>query len=94
MLCPHAFPYARTNISAALESSHLIIIHCNDSSVVYLGSIYNTNASGTKQIPETNTIQIELNRVKNPNWPEATSLLFIRMAGRGFELGTTVNKSS
>ena len=54
VLCPHAFPYARTNISAALESSHLIIIHCNDNSVVYLGSIYSTNASGAEQMAETN----------------------------------------
>ena len=33
-----------------------------------LGNIYSTNASGTEQM---NIIQIELNRVKNPNWPEA-----------------------
>ena len=38
-------------------------------------------------------IQIELNRVKNPNWPEANQLA-INKRGRGFELGTTMNKSS
>ena len=38
-------------------------------------------------------IQIKLNRVKNPKWPEANQLAFY-MRGRGFELGTTVNKSS
>ena len=39
------------------------------------------------------TIQIELNRVKNPNWVEANQLAIYKH-GRGFELGTTVNKSS
>ena len=39
------------------------------------------------------TIQIELNRVKNPNLPEANQLAIYKH-GRGFELGTTVNKSS
>ena len=38
-------------------------------------------------------IQIELNRVKNPNWPEANQLAIYKR-GRGFELGITVNKSS
>ena len=38
-------------------------------------------------------IHIELNRVKNPNWPEANQLAIYKR-GRGFELGTTVNKSS
>jgi len=38
-------------------------------------------------------IQIELNRVKNPNWPEANQLPIYK-PGRGFELGTTLNKSS
>ena len=38
-------------------------------------------------------IQIELNRAKNPNWPEANQLAIYKR-GRGFELGTTVNKSS
>ena len=41
------------------------------------------------------TIQIELNRVKNPNWPsEANQQLAIYKHGQGFEFGTTVNKSS
>ena len=39
------------------------------------------------------TIQIELNRVKNSNWPEAKQLAIYKR-GRGFELGTTANKSS
>ena len=30
------------------------------------------------------TIQIELNRVKNPNWPEANQLVIYKH-GRGFE---------
>ena len=38
-------------------------------------------------------IQIELNRVKNPNWPEANQLAIYKH-GQGFELGTTVNKYS
>ena len=38
-------------------------------------------------------IQIELNRVKNPNWPEANQLAIYKR-GRGSELGTTVNKFS
>ena len=38
-------------------------------------------------------IQIELSRVKNPNWPEANQLAIYKH-GRGFELGTTMNKSS
>ena len=38
-------------------------------------------------------IQIELNRVKNPNWLEANQLAIYKH-GQGFELGTTVNKSS
>ena len=38
-------------------------------------------------------IQIELNRVKNPNWPEANQLVIYKH-GQGFELGTTMNKSS
>ena len=37
-------------------------------------------------------ILLELNRVKNPNWPEANQLAIYKH-GRGFELGTTVNKS-
>ena len=38
-------------------------------------------------------IQIELNRVKNPNWQEANQLAIYKR-GRGFQLETTVNKSS
>ena len=38
-------------------------------------------------------IQIKLNRVKDPTWPKANQLA-IYMLGRGFELGTTENKSS
>ena len=34
-------------------------------------------------------IHIELNRVKNPNWPEANQLAIYKR-GRGFKLGTTV----
>ena len=37
-------------------------------------------------------IQSKLNGVKNPKWPEANQLAFYKR-GRGFELGTTVNKS-
>ena len=38
-------------------------------------------------------IQIELNRVKNLYWPEANQLTIYKR-GRGFDLGTTMNKSS
>ena len=38
-------------------------------------------------------IQIKHNRVKKPNWPEANQLAIYKH-GQGFELGTTVNKSS
>ena len=38
-------------------------------------------------------MQIKLNRVKNPNWPEANQLAIYKR-GRGFELWTTENKSS
>ena len=38
-------------------------------------------------------IQIKLNRVRNPNWPEANQLAIYKR-GRGFELVTTVNESS
>ena len=57
-----------------------------------LGSIYSTNASGAEEIPEI--IKIDLKRVKNPYWPEANQLATVYKHGRGFELGTTVNKSS
>ena len=43
---------------------------------------------------ETNNSNIiKLNRVKNPNWPEANQLAIYKR-GRGFELETTVKKSS
>ena len=45
-----------------------------------LGSIYSTNASGAKQMPE-----IELNRIKNPNWSEANQLAIYKY-GQGLEL--------
>ena len=38
-------------------------------------------------------IQIELKRVKNPNWQEANQLAIYKR-GRGFELGIAVKKSS
>ena len=38
-------------------------------------------------------IQIELNRVKNPNWPEANQLAIYKH-GREFEIRTAENKSS
>ena len=38
-------------------------------------------------------IQIDLNKLKNLNWPEANQLT-IYQRGRGFELGTTGNKFS
>ena len=37
-------------------------------------------------------IQIELNKVKNPNCPEANQLAIYKH-GRGFELSSTMNKS-
>ena len=57
-----------------------------------LGSIYSTNVSGPSKCLKQ-IIQIKLNRVKNPNWPEANQLAIYKR-DRGFELGTTVNKSS
>ena len=36
---------------------------------------------------------MKLNRVKTPNWLEANQLAIYKR-GRGFELGTTENKSS
>ena len=57
-----------------------------------IGSIYSTNASGAEQMHETNNSN-ELNRVKNPNWPEANQLAIYKH-GRGFDFETTVNKSS
>ena len=38
-------------------------------------------------------IQIEHNKVKNPNWPEANQLAIYKRGSR-FELRTTENKSS
>ena len=38
-------------------------------------------------------ILLELNRVKNPNWPEGNQLAIYKR-GQGFEAGTIVNKSS
>ena len=38
-------------------------------------------------------IQIDLNKLKNPNWPEANQVAIYKR-GRGFELGTTMNKFS
>ena len=46
-----------------------------------LGSIYSTNASGAKQMPE-----IKLNRIQNPNWPEANQLAIYKHR-QGLELG-------
>ena len=56
------------------------------------GSIYSTNASEAEKCLKQ-IIEIKLNRVKNPNWPEANQLAIYKR-GRGFELGTTENKSS
>ena len=68
-------------------------IHFNIS-LFTLGSIYSTYASGAEQMTETNNSNIiEYNRVKNTNWPE-TNQLVIYKRDRGFELGTTVNKSN
>ena len=59
-----------------------------------LGNIYSTYASSVEQMAETNNSNIiEYNKVKNPNRPE-TNQLAIYKCGRGFELGTTENKSS
>ena len=63
----------------------------NDNSVIYrrqciIALMLVGPSKCVKQI-----IQIELNRVKNPNWLEANQLAIYKH-GRGFELGTTVNK--
>ena len=51
-------------------------------------SMYSANASGAEQMPATDN-QIELDRVKNPNWSEANHGQFvIYKRGREFELGT------
>ena len=62
----------------------IIIITIIILSFVYLWQYFIT----LKQI-----IQIKVNGVKNPNWPEANHFAIYK-CGRGFELGTTVNKSS
>ena len=67
-----------------------LIIH-----VFTLGSIYSTNinASGAEQMSEKIN-QMKLNRIKNPNWPEANQPAIYRR-GQEFELGTYIkNKSS
>ena len=61
-------------------------------SLFTIGSIYSTYASGVEQMTETNNWNQTL-QVKNPNWQEANQLPFYKR-GRGFELGTTMNKSS
>ena len=50
--------------------------------------MYSINASGAEQIPETN----ELNQ--ESELAAAANHLAIYKRGRGFELGTTVKKSS
>ena len=66
-----------------------VFIHCNIIIIIIplftLGSIYGTNASGAEQI--------ELNRGKNPNRPEANQRAVYKL-GRRFDLGTRVDKSS
>ena len=57
-----------------------------------LCSIYSTYVSGVEQMSETNNWNQTL-QVKNPNWQEANQLAFYKR-GWGFELGTTMNKSS
>ena len=48
--------------------------------LITLGSIYSTNVSGAEQLCLKQISQIELNRVKNPNWLEANQLaIFTRM---------------
>ena len=50
--------------------------------------MHSANASGAEQIPETNN-QIELDRVKNPNRPDANhGQLVIYKRSPEFELGT------
>ena len=56
--------------------------------LAYPASLQALHSNTYKQI-----IQIQHNRIKKPNWQEATSWLFY-MRGRGFELGTAENKSS
>ena len=64
----------------------------NNSNVLCLSLAYLYMLVGLSKFLEQ-IIQIKLNRVKNPNWLEANQLAIYKH-GRGFELGTTVNKSS
>ena len=58
-----------------------------------LGCIQSSaKASVVEYMTETNET-VKHNKAKNPNLPE-TNLLAINMRGRGYELGTAVNKSS
>ena len=68
----------------------IIIINDNNNlpSAVFIAFMLVGPSKCLKQL-----IQIEFNRVKNPNWREANQLAIYKR-GRGFELGTTVNKSS
>ena len=68
-------------IFEAMEITIIIIIIIIIIPLFTLGCIYSTNASGAKQMPE-----IELNRIKNPNWSEANQLAIYKH-GRGLELG-------
>ena len=61
-------------------------------SLFTIGSIYSTYVSGVEQMTETNNWNQTL-QVNNPNWQEANQLAIYKH-GRGFELGTTMNKSS
>ena len=49
-----------------------------------LDSIYSTNASGAEKMPQI--IQITLNKVKNPNWPDTNQLAIYKRGRSGFEL--------
>ena len=57
-------------------------------SAVFIALVLVRPSNCLKQI-----IQIKLNRVKSPNWPEANQSAIYKR-GRGFELMTTENKSS
>ena len=76
--------------SDKISENYLIIVTIPS---LTLSSIYSINASVAEQFLKQIRIQIKHNRVKNPNWPEANHLAF-RKLGRGFELGTTENKSN
>ena len=77
--------YMLVGLSKFLEQ--IIQIKLNSLSLTYLYMLV-----GLSKFLEQ-IIQIKLNRVKNPNWLEANQLAIYKH-GRGFELGTTVNKSS